>query len=68
MIIPIVFMIRFCVISHSPVIEGLELNNKKSGMIINASRSIIFAAKDKSFAEKAREEAKSLKEKINKGR
>jgi len=41
------------------------LNSKKAGMIINSARSIIFASKDKDFAEKAREETRNLKEKIN---
>ena len=41
------------------------LNSKKSGIIINSSRGIIFASKEKDFEEKAREEAKKLKEEIN---
>lgn len=42
------------------------LNSQKSGLIINSSRGIIFADNTENFANKAREEAKKLKEKINK--
>jgi orotidine-5'-phosphate decarboxylase len=41
------------------------LNSKKKGMIISSSRSIIFASKNKDFAEKARLETKKLAEAIN---
>ncbi len=41
------------------------LNSKKSGMMINASRSIIFASSGEDFAEKAREEAQKLRDEIN---
>lgn len=41
------------------------LNSQKSGMMINASRSIIFASSKENFAEKAREEAQKLREEIN---
>lgn len=34
--------------------------NKECGLLVNASRSIIYAGKGKDFAEKAREEAKKL--------
>lgn len=44
------------------------LNSQKSGLIINSSRGIIFADNTENFANKAREEAKKLKEKINKYR
>lgn len=41
------------------------LNSKGSGMIINASRSIIYASNGKDFAEKARKETETLKDLIN---
>jgi len=41
------------------------LNSKKRGLIINSSRGIIFASKEKDFAQRAREEAKKLKNLIN---
>lgn len=44
------------------------LNSQKEGLIINASRSIIFASGGTDFAEKAREETQKLKEEINKYR
>jgi len=43
-------------------------NNQARGMIINSSRSIIFASNGRDFAEKARQETKKLKDKINKYR
>jgi len=42
------------------------LNSKKSGIIINSSRGIIFASEKKDFAQRAREEAKTLRNQINK--
>ena len=45
---------------------GLDKN--KSGLIISASRSIIFSSSQKDFAKAARKEAIKLKEKINKYR
>ena len=44
------------------------LNSKGAGMIINSSRGIIFASSGPDFAEVARQEAKKLKEEINKYR
>ena len=44
------------------------LNSEGAGMIINSSRGIIFASSDSDFAEVARQEAKKLKEEINKYR
>jgi orotidine-5'-phosphate decarboxylase len=41
------------------------INSKKAGLIINSSRSIIFASNDDDFAEKAREAAENLKNQIN---
>ena len=41
------------------------LNSKKSGVIIHASRSIIFASSEKDFASVALREVKKLKENIN---
>lgn len=41
------------------------LNSKKAGMIVNSSRSIIFASNKDNFADKAREETKKLQETIN---
>ena len=41
------------------------LNSKNAGMIINASRSIIFASPEKDFDKKAREEAERMKNQIN---
>ncbi len=48
------------------ILAGLD--SKKCGLIINSSRSIIFASKRRNFAEKAREEAKKLRGEINKYR
>ena len=44
------------------------LNSKGAGMIINSSRGIIFASSGPDFAATARQEAKKLKEEINKYR
>ena len=44
------------------------LTEDKSGLIISASRSIIFASKDKNFAREARKESLRLREEINKYR
>lgn len=44
------------------------LNSKGAGMIINSSRGIIFASSGPDFATTARQEAKKLKEEINKYR
>lgn len=44
------------------------LNSKNAGLIINASRSIIFASSENDFAEKAKEATKKLKDEINKYR
>jgi orotidine-5'-phosphate decarboxylase len=41
------------------------LNSQNAGLIINASRSIIFASSNADFAEKARAEAVKLKDEIN---
>jgi orotidine-5'-phosphate decarboxylase len=41
------------------------LNSKKSGLIINSSRGIIFASTEDNFAEKAREETEKLRDQIN---
>ena len=41
------------------------LDSRNQGMIISASRSIIFNSVKKDFAEKAREEAKRMQEEIN---
>ncbi len=41
------------------------LNSEKPGLIINASRSIIFASSAENFSKKAREEAQKLKDLIN---
>ncbi len=41
------------------------LNSKKSGMIINSSRGIIFASAGSDFAEKARRETIKLRDEIN---
>lgn len=41
------------------------LNSQKAGMIINSSRGIIFASDAKDFAEKARMEAKKMRDEIN---
>ncbi len=41
------------------------LNSQKNGIMINASRSIIFASRGEDFAEKAREETKKLRDQIN---
>lgn len=44
------------------------LNSRGAGMIINSSRGIIFASSGADFAEVAHQEAKKLKEEINKYR
>ena len=44
------------------------LDKQKKGIMFNASRSVIFAASGMDFAEKAREQAQKLKEKINQHR
>ncbi|HSW47576.1 MAG TPA: orotidine-5'-phosphate decarboxylase [Candidatus Saccharimonadales bacterium] len=44
------------------------MNSQKAGLIINASRSIIFASAGEDFTEKAREEAIKLRDEINKFR
>lgn len=44
------------------------LNSKKTGMVINSSRGIIFADSGEDFAQKSREEASKLKDEINKFR
>lgn len=44
------------------------LSSKKSGIIINCVRNIIYISKAHNFAEKAREEAKKLRDEINKYR
>ncbi len=44
------------------------LTSTGSGLVINASREIIFASNDKAFAEAAREKAKTLRDEINKYR
>lgn len=41
------------------------LNSKKAGMIINSSRGIIYASNGLDFAQRAREEAIKLRDKIN---
>lgn len=41
------------------------LNSKKAGMMVNASRSIIFAGSGEDFADKAREAAEKLRDEIN---
>lgn len=41
------------------------INSRNTGLIINASRSIIFASSSADFAEKARAEAIKLKDEIN---
>jgi len=41
------------------------LNSKKTGMIINSSRNIIFASSGTDFAEQARKEAETLRNTIN---
>lgn len=38
--------------------------NKECGLLVNSSRSIIYASKDKDFAEKAREEALKLQKQM----
>lgn len=43
-------------------------NSQNAGLIINASRSIIFASGGTDFAQRARAEAKKLKEEVNKYR
>jgi len=40
-------------------------NSKNAGLIINSSRSILFASSGDDFAEKAREEAEKLRNQIN---
>lgn len=44
------------------------LNNKKSGLIINVSRAIIYASKEKDFEKTVREKALEFNRKINKYR
>jgi orotidine-5'-phosphate decarboxylase len=44
------------------------MNSQKAGLIINASRSIIFASEENDFAEKAKKETKKLRDEINKYR
>jgi orotidine-5'-phosphate decarboxylase len=44
------------------------INSQNAGLIINASRSIIFASAGEDFAEKARQEANKLRNEINKFR
>ncbi len=44
------------------------LNHQGSGTIFNTSRSILYASNGANFAEKAREEAKKLKDMINSSR
>jgi len=44
------------------------MNKKGAGLIINASRSIIFASHESNFAEAAREKATELRDVINKNR
>lgn len=44
------------------------LNSKKTGLIINSSRSIIFASGGEDFAQKSKEAAQNLKNQINKFR
>lgn len=44
------------------------INSKNAGLIINASRSIIFASTNADFAEKAKNEAEKLKNEINRYR
>ena len=41
------------------------LNSKKMGMILNASREILYASSEKDFAQKAREKAEKLRYEIN---
>lgn len=41
------------------------INSRKKGMIMSASRGIIFAGDEEDFAQKAREEAKKLRDEIN---
>lgn len=41
------------------------LTKNKSGLIISASRSILYASKEQDFAQKAAEEAKKLRDQIN---
>ena len=38
--------------------------NKECGLIVNSSRGIIYASKEKDFAEKAAEEARKLQEQM----
>jgi len=47
---------------------GYGMNSKKRGLIINASRSVIYASNDKNFSECARKEALRLNDLINKVR
>ncbi len=44
------------------------LNSEKRGLIINSSRSIIFASNEEDFDERAREETQKLRDEINKYR
>jgi orotidine-5'-phosphate decarboxylase len=43
----------------------ISLNSQKQGIMVNASRSIIFAGSDQNFAEKARNAAENLRVNIN---
>jgi orotidine-5'-phosphate decarboxylase len=51
----------------SDVMEN-GLDERKRGLIISSSRSIIFASSNENFAETAREESKKLRDEINKYR
>ncbi|MFA6258827.1 MAG: orotidine-5'-phosphate decarboxylase [Candidatus Paceibacterota bacterium] len=42
------------------------MNNKKEGLIINMSRSVIYASKGKDFAKKARAEVEKFNQKVEK--
>lgn len=44
------------------------ISRNKSGIILNASRSIIYVSDEKEFAKKARDEARNLRDLINKYR
>jgi len=48
------------------VLAGIDRDNR--GMIINSARGIIFASKKIDFADRARKEAKKLRDEINKQR
>lgn len=47
---------------------GAGINNQKSGIMFNASRSIIYAGNEKDFAKKARKRAEKTRDLINKYR